>query len=279
MRRIAALALVLACGKAVPSRLPAEGDALILQRVLDGTLAPGDGFSQVALSSGWPITTSKGYLFALADAGNGPYQVSSAAFAAVTLRSEAGVAWALVPIASPQNALYQFATRSGVTFADPLSRNFKYDGSSQVSLVAAAGAHLERWPGIGDANIAPRTLRIWVPEQAATHFLYAHDGQNLFGGVPSSFGGWQLQAGAGPTTLIAGIDNSPARFAEYTPVTDVIGGQTAGGNGDAYTDYLENTVRPFVEAHYGKPVRSGVIGSSLGGVISYHQFLRHPSTW
>jgi hypothetical protein len=279
MRWLAVAALAAACGKAAPSHVPAEGDAVIFQRVLDGALAPENGLAQVALAGGWPVATSKGYLFALADAGNGPYQLSSPAFGAAALRSESGVAWALVPIAAPKGAPYQFATRSGATFADPLSRNFRYDGSAEVSLVAAQGAHLERWPGIGDANIAPRTLRVWVPAQAPTHFLYAHDGQNLFGGVPRTWGGWFLQDGAGPTTLIVGIDNSPARFDEYTPVTDVIGGSTAGGKGAAYAAFVAQTVRPFIEARYAKPVRNGVIGSSLGGVISYFQELRDPGAW
>lgn len=279
MRWPAVAVLAVACSGTAPSHLPAEGDAVILQRVLDGALAPDKGLAQVALAGGWPIATSKGYLFALADAGNGPYQLSSPAFPTVALRSEAGAAWALVPVRAPQGAGYQFATRSGAAFPDPLSRYFKYDGADLVSLVSPQGAHLERWPGIGDANIAPRTLRVWVPAGPPTHFLYAQDGQNLFGGFPRSFGGWFLQDGAGPATLIAGIDNSAARFDEYTPSADVLSGAPAGGKGDAYTDYVENTVRPFIEARYGRPQRSGVIGSSLGGVISFHQILRHPSTW
>ena len=50
------LAALAACGDAAPatSRLPAEGDALILQQVLDGALAPAAGLEQVARSGGWP---------------------------------------------------------------------------------------------------------------------------------------------------------------------------------------------------------------------------------
>jgi predicted alpha/beta superfamily hydrolase len=70
-----------------------------------------------------------------------------------------------------------------------------------------------------------------------------------------------------------------ARFAEYTPVTDVISGQTAGGSGGAYADFVQNTVRPFIEAKYGHAQRNGVIGSSLGGVIAYYQVLRYGASW
>ena len=277
----AALLLLAACGGTRHSQLPVEGDAIIFQRVLDGKLSPADGLAQVARAGGWPIATSKGYLFALADDGNGPFQISSpaGAFPAAMMHTEAGTAWALIPIASPQGASYLFATRSGATFADPLSRNFKYDAATEVSLVAAQGAHLERYVGIGDANVSPRTLRVWVPAQAPTRFLYAHDGQNLFGGYPRAWGGWFLQDAAGPATLIVGIDNSPARFAEYTPVTDFIDGRTQGGDGAAYADFVAQTVRPFIEARYGKPLRNGVIGSSLGGVIAYFQELRNPGSW
>ncbi|HUJ24904.1 MAG TPA: alpha/beta hydrolase-fold protein [Myxococcales bacterium] len=274
------LLLAAACGASRPA-VPAEGDAIVFQRILDGTLPASDGLAQVAASGGWPISTSAGWLFAIADNGNGPFQISSpsGAFAPVTMRTESGVAWAIIPIAAPAGASYQLATRSGATFYDPLSRVFRYDSADQMSLVAAQGAHLERFFGIGDAGVSPRTIRVWVPAQTPTHFLYAHDGQNLFGGYPRTYGGWFLQDGAGPTTLIVGIDNSAARFAEYTPVTDVIGGSTQGGDGAAYADFVENTVRPFIEARYGRPQRTGVIGSSLGGVISYFQVLRHSQTW
>ena len=276
----AVLLLLAACGGS-RSHLPAEGDAVILQRVLDGKLAALDGLAQVAQAGAFPVLTSKGYLFATADDGNGPYQLTSpsGAFPAATLHGEAGLAWALVTVTSPASASYQFATRSGATFFDPHSRFFKYDGAVETSLVATQGSHLERFFGVGDANIAPRTLRVWVPAQPPTHFLYAHDGQNLFGAYPRGTGGWFLQDGAGPATLIVGIDNSKARFDEYTPVPDFIGGSTQGGKGAAYADFVLQTVRPFIEARYGKPKKTGVIGSSLGGVISYFEELHSPGAW
>jgi hypothetical protein len=63
LRAIAVVLLLSGCGSETPSgaRLPAEGDAPILQRVLDGTLAPQDGLTQVAQSAGWPIPTTEGY--------------------------------------------------------------------------------------------------------------------------------------------------------------------------------------------------------------------------
>lgn len=178
--------LLSGCGSETPSgaRLPAEGDAPILQRVLDGTLAPQDGLTQVAQSAGWPIPTTEGYLFAVLDRGQGPYTLESpdARFASVPLKSESGVAWALMPLTSADGAVYQFVTNAGDATPDLMSRRFAYSGNQ-------------------------------------------------------------------------------------------------GGQGAAYADFVKRTVLPFVEAHYGHPARVGVMGSSLGGHISYFQKLRDPGTY
>lgn len=68
--------------------------------------------------------------------------------------------------------------------------------------------------------------------------------------------------------MIVGIDNTSDRIDEYAPVTDFIYGQTMGGRGDDYADFVEETVREKVRDLYGEPWPSGVMGSSLGGLIS-----------
>jgi len=283
LSRILVGILLAGCGTSPPAspQVPAEGDAVIVQKVLDGQLDADSALAQVARSSGWPISTSQGYLFATRDQGQGPYSVESpsGAFARAQLTSSSGLAWALVPVPSPRGAEYRFVDGSGTVFSDPLSRYFAYSGVGPVttSFVSLDGKHLERWPGIGDASLPPRTLRVLVPAQAATHTMYAHDGQNLFG--PSPFGGWRLQDAAGPATLVVGIDNTPDRIAEYTPVQDVVDSQTLGGKGIAYADFVEHTVRPFIEARYGTTSRVGVMGSSLGGLISYVIKRRYPASY
>ena len=49
-----------------------------------------------------------------------------------------------------------------------------------------------------------------------------------------------------------------------------------GGQAPAYADFIEARVRPMIEARYGKPQRVGVIGSSLGGLMSLYQAQRYP---
>ncbi len=275
--------LVLAgCGSAEPPagpQVPAEGDAVIVQKVLDGQLDPDTALAQVAQASGWPIHTSRGYLFATRDQGQGPYTVESPtdSFAPAEMTSTSGLAWALVQVASPDGAEYRFHPAQGDAFSDPLSRYFTYFGISTPSFVLLSGKHLERWLGIADTKIPARTLRVLVPAGSPTHTMYAQDGQNLFGTTP--FGGWRLQDAAGPSTLVVGIDNTVDRVAEYTAVPDVIGGQPSGGKGLDYADYVEKTVRPFIAAHYGSTPHVGVMGSSLGGVISYVIKRRYPASY
>ena len=278
------VALLTACGSNPPPaqpQIPLEGDAVTVQKVLDGQLDPDTGLANVARASGWPIHTSQGYLFATLDQGLGPYTVESptSAFAPVEMRSGGGLAWALVQIASPDGVEYRFHPAQADAFSDPLSRYFTYSGSgaATLSFVVLSRKHLERWTGIGDAKMPARTLRVLVPTGTPTHTMYAHDGQNLFG--PSPFGGWRLQDAAGPTTLVVGIDNTSDRIAEYTPVQDVINSQTLGGKGLDYADYVEKTVRPFIEVHYGKTAHVGVMGSSLGGIISYVIKRRYPASY
>jgi hypothetical protein len=153
-----------------------------------------------------------------------------------------------------------------------------------MSLVEPPEAHLDRYFRIGDEEMEPRTVRVWVPEGAIDRVLYVHDGQNLFD--PEAFwGGWHLQEKALPGMLIVGIDNNSttmwARIDEYSHVEDQIddSGQWHGGKGDAYADFLQDTVRPFIQGRYGEPGPIGVMGSSLGGLISFHIADRYPGEY
>jgi len=69
---------------------------------------------------------------------------------------------------------------------------------------------------VGDAKTTRRTLRVWVPAEPPTHFMYAHDGQNLFGMV-QPFGSCGCTRRPGPprwwwgsTTPRTGWPSTPA---------------------------------------------------------------------
>lgn len=130
-----------------------------------------------------------------------------------------------------------------------------------------------------------RDLTIYLPpsyhENTAKYYpvLYMHDGQNLFD-ASSAFGGteWEVdetidelvRQGDMREVVVVGIDNNADRISEYTPMPDPDYG---GGNGDAYLDFVQDEVMPYIESSYR--VLTGrentyIGGSSLGGLISFY---------
>lgn len=104
--------------------------------------------------------------------------------------------------------------------------------------------------------------------------LYMHDGQNVFdpGG---DFGSWsadatatrEIQMGRMRETIILAVDNTGARMSEYCPPQD------RSGIGDRYRDFIVNNVRPWLDYNYrtlNDPPNTGIMGSSLGGLISHY---------
>lgn len=216
--------------------------------------------------SGWPVPVQGGHLFVSTDLTLGFVAGDHDSWAGTAMKADAGFSWVVIPV--PVGEHYKLTDKT--TFlADPWARSYNFDNNGEISLVDPNTAHIDRWPAIGDATLKPRTLRVWVPGEAVTHELYVHDGQNLFD--PSAiWGGWHLQDTVPPGMLLVGIDNTGDRMDEYTHVKDVIAGQSIGGKGDAYADFLKNTVRPLIKKQYGEPGPVGLLGSSLGGLISFH---------
>ncbi|MCJ8272482.1 MAG: alpha/beta hydrolase-fold protein [Psychrosphaera sp.] len=131
-----------------------------------------------------------------------------------------------------------------------------------------------------------RTIRVLLPpsynENSLKSYpvLYMHDGQNLFSASTASFGvEWQVDEtsesliyqGAMAEAIIVGMDNTgAARIDEYTPTVDADYG---GGNGDAYLDFIETELMPYIESNYRVktgPENTLMMGSSLGGLISFY---------
>ncbi|GMV12481.1 MAG: hypothetical protein AMXMBFR56_07050 [Polyangiaceae bacterium] len=259
----------------------ANDDWALFQSILEGKTDAASGLAKIAASDGFPVQAPGGFLFVRLDDGKGPYGLAGDhnAWQPSAMQAEAGLYWIVAPIAEPDGKKYKLEDGAQQLAADPLARRFDYDQYGEYSSVRASAAHLERWLDVGGSGLPGRSLRVRVPAVAATHHLYVHDGQNLFD-PNGAFGSWKLDESAGPATLLVGIDNAgAARMDEYTHVADVISGQTTGGKGDAYADFVKDVVRPLIEARYGQPQKVGVMGSSLGGLISFHQVLRHPGTW
>lgn len=117
--------------------------------------------------------------------------------------------------------------------------------------------------------------------------IYMQDGQNLFDHVTSFAGEWgvdetmeQLAYGEGLEAIIVGVPNmGRQRVDEYSPFRER---GLGGGKGDDYVDFLVETVKPRIDAHFRTvPDRkhTGIMGSSLGGYIALYGFLRETAVF
>jgi predicted alpha/beta superfamily hydrolase len=124
--------------------------------------------------------------------------------------------------------------------------------------------------------------------------LYMHDGQNLFDASRAAFGTeWgvdeTLDAAADGDGLgervreiivVAPENAGAARIDEYTPSYDR--SERAGGRGGLYLRFLVEELKPRVDAMlrtHPEREATGVMGSSLGGLISAYAALWHADTF
>jgi predicted alpha/beta superfamily hydrolase len=113
------------------------------------------------------------------------------------------------------------------------------------------------------------------------------DGQNLFDPSTSFAGEWGVgramnaAARRGLEAIVVGVPNlGPERVDEYSPYVDPEAG--GGGKGEAYAAFLARTLKPIVDRRFRtEPGRehTGVVGSSMGGLISLVTLLRHPDVF
>jgi metallo-beta-lactamase class B len=118
--------------------------------------------------------------------------------------------------------------------------------------------------------------------------LYMHDGQNVFDLSTSFAGEWEVdetltrlqQEEDDYGIIVVAIDNGGVRrFDEYSPWTHPSYG---GGEGDAYLQFMVETLKPRIDSLYRtRPEReyTGLMGSSMGGLISYYGALAYPETF
>ncbi len=116
--------------------------------------------------------------------------------------------------------------------------------------------------------------------------IYMHDGQNLFDALTSFTGEWyvdetmQTLEQDGLEAIIVGIPNTGEnRLNEYSPFTQ---GRMGGGKGNEYLNFIANTVKPLIDSSFlTLPERehTGILGSSMGGLISLYAFFNCPEVF
>ncbi|HVU13379.1 MAG TPA: alpha/beta hydrolase-fold protein [Phototrophicaceae bacterium] len=115
--------------------------------------------------------------------------------------------------------------------------------------------------------------------------LYMHDGQNLFDSGTSFAGSeWQVDetmealAGEGIEAIVVGLNNTgEQRTAEYNPFPHFW-----QGHGEVYLQFIIETVKPLIDQDFRtRPDRdsTGIMGSSMGGLISLYAFFRASATF
>jgi enterochelin esterase-like enzyme len=141
------------------------------------------------------------------------------------------------------------------------------------------------WKDIRSAFLGPsHTVEIWLPpgydSSGAARYpvLYMADGQNLFDPRVSYAGvDWGVdetivrlvQQGAIPPVIVVGVWNSVERAAEYSP----------WHKAPAYARFLIEELKPRVDSAFRTrtdPAHTAVMGSSMGGLISFYLVSHHP---
>lgn len=137
-----------------------------------------------------------------------------------------------------------------------------------------------------------RTLIVYLPpgydERQAYPVFYLQDGQNIFDDSTAYAGvSWNAAETADrlileekmPPLIMVGIYCiAETRWEEYSPIWDPA--IRKGGDGDRYGRFLVEEVKPFIDKTYAtRQDRTGIGGSSLGGLISLYLCASYPEVF
>ena len=190
-----------------------------------------------------------------------------------------------MPADIANNNTYKFVMNNADWRPDPWALRYDYDENGEISYITkpANKQHLMRWHDFkSPQGLKSRSLHVLVPPNDGPYdVVYAHDGQNIFQ-TDGYSGGWRLRenmTNIGGNFLIVGIANTDDRMNEYTHVDDTAFGTFYPSKGDQYAAYVEESVRPFIESKFQTTAKAGVMGSSLGGLISLYIAHKYPDRY
>lgn len=121
-----------------------------------------------------------------------------------------------------------------------------------------------------------RTVRIFAPKKA-DRAVIMHDGQNVFYDNDATFKkSWRvldmLNAAHIKNTAVIGIDSTASRNYDYMPYPTELaeyGIPVSGGGADAYADYLEQIIVPYLDKRFGFSSYA-MLGSSAGALFTLY---------
>ena len=113
--------------------------------------------------------------------------------------------------------------------------------------------------------------------------IYMHDAQNLFDAKTSFVGEWNVDEkldSLNAQVIVVGIEHgNDKRIVELTPYKNVKHG---GGKADNYLEFIVKTLKPEIDKKYRTKTNArntGIMGSSLGGLVSYYAILKYPEVF
>ncbi|MFN8135946.1 MAG: alpha/beta hydrolase-fold protein, partial [Bacteroidales bacterium] len=222
--------------------------------------------------------------------------------------------WSITLPAQPVGTIinYKFTRGSwatvekGASGEEIANRTYTFGSSSQVSITiynwadgggsstSTAAANVKIMSSNFSMPQLNRTRKIWIylppgyeTSGLAYPVLYMHDGQNLFDNLTSFSGEWKvdealnsLASQGKKVPIVIGIENGANyRIGEYTPW---INPNYGGGDGEKYMQFIVETLKPYVDQNYRTLTdreNTGIMGSSLGGLISHFGALKYQSVF
>ena len=143
---------------------------------------------------------------------------------------------------------------------------------------------------VGDSIF--RSVWLYLPPDYHTsenHYpvIYMHDGQNVFDAKTSYAGEWKVDEllnaefeKSGKGFIVVAVDNNgKERLNEYSPWTHE---KYGGGSGDWYIQMIIKDLKPYIDSNFRtlkNPESTAIIGSSMGGLISYYAGLQYPNVF
>ncbi len=140
---------------------------------------------------------------------------------------------------------------------------------------------------VRDGTLPARDLVVWLPrfyelqKKRDYPVLYLNDGQDLFDPATARDGrDWQVDESlqrligddAIEPMIVVGIYSGDDRLSEYSPMQQ----------GEAYMDFLVNTVKPLIDRRYRTrpgPSSTLVGGAAMGGLIAFATAWSHPEVF